>query len=59
MVPVFTDVKAFLAAMGLPESQKQVYLVVVKRDGLVVASGQGGYDATTAQLLRATLDATD
>jgi hypothetical protein len=59
VVPVYTDVKAFIAAMGLPESQKAVYLVVVKRDGRVMAVAQGSYEAGQADNLRAALDATD
>jgi hypothetical protein len=59
VVPVYTNVKAFITAMGLPEDTKTVYLLVVQRDGKVLATAQGRYDASAAQALLATLDATN
>jgi hypothetical protein len=60
VVPVYVDVAAFLSALlagsGLPLSTQTVYLAVVQRDGLVLATAQGAYDAAAAQRLLAALD---
>jgi hypothetical protein len=57
VVPVYVNTLNFITAMGLPPSPKSVYVVVVRRDGQVLASAQGGYDPLAAQMLSAALDA--
>jgi hypothetical protein len=56
VVPLYTDVHAFLAAMGWPDSQMDVLLAVVQRDGKVLATAQGAHSIEAATALRAVLD---
>jgi hypothetical protein len=55
VVPVYIDVRAFLVAMGLADSQKAVFVMVVQRDGKVLAKAQGAYSPAAATALMAAL----
>jgi hypothetical protein len=53
LVPVFTDREAFARAAGVTTEHAAV--LVVNRDGQVLARAEGPYDAAKAQALRETL----
>jgi hypothetical protein len=54
LVPVFTDQSQFIrsAALGGPD---QAHVVVINRDGEVLARAQGTFNANKADKLRETL----
>ena len=54
MVPVFTDRAAFIRQAGL-DNANQVHVVVVRRNGEVLARAGGEYDADKAEALLETL----
>jgi hypothetical protein len=56
LLPVFTDRASFVRSAGL-NSVDQVYVVVVNRQGEVLARVEGAFDPEKAQTLRATLRA--
>jgi hypothetical protein len=56
LLPVFTDRDSFVRAAGL-NGVEQVYVVVVNRQGEVLARVEGAFDPGKAQTLRATLRA--
>lgn len=58
MVPVFTDRSDFVRSAGL-NGVGQGYVVVVNRQGEVLARVEGRFDAEKAKILRETLKATD
>jgi hypothetical protein len=54
LVPVFTDRDAFIRAAGLPSSE-HAWVLVLDRDGQVLARAEGKFDEAKAQALRETL----
>jgi hypothetical protein len=50
-ITLYTERMAFLKAMGLKESTKNIYVAVVNRAGKVLASVEGDYSAEKAALL--------
>jgi hypothetical protein len=56
LLPVFTDRDSFVRAAGLG-GVDQVYVVIVNRQGEVLARVEGAFDPEKAQTLRATLRA--
>ena len=54
LVPVFTDREAFIRAAGLT-SGDHASVLVVDRDGRILARAEGRYDEAKAQALRETL----
>ncbi|HSV34015.1 MAG TPA: hypothetical protein VLI46_00600 [Ramlibacter sp.] len=58
LVPVFTNRQAFIRAAGLSGTQ-QASVLVLDRDGKVLARAEGAYHADKAQALRETLLAQD
>jgi hypothetical protein len=54
LVPVFTDRDAFVRAAGLPSSE-HAWVLVLDRDGKVLARAEGAFDQYKAQALRETL----
>jgi hypothetical protein len=54
LVPVFTDRDAFIRAAGLPSSE-HAWVLVLDRDGKVLARAEGAFDQDKAQALRETL----
>jgi hypothetical protein len=53
-VPVFTDREAFVRAAGVSGTE-HASVLVLNRDGKVLARAEGGYDERKAQALRETL----
>jgi hypothetical protein len=53
LVPVFTDREAFIRAAGL--TTDHAWVLVLNREGKVLARAQGQYDEAKAQALRETL----
>jgi hypothetical protein len=58
LVPVFTDRDAFSRAAGLPDTE-HAWVLVLDRDGNVLARAQGQFDQQKAQALRETVMARD
>jgi hypothetical protein len=56
VIPVYTDVSAFITAMGFADSKTKVLLAVVGRDGAVLARAEGAFDADKAKALMAAMD---
>jgi hypothetical protein len=57
-IPVYTDVSAFITGLGFADDVKLVKLAVVTRNGEVLDSAQGSYDAgSAATLLKALSEA--
>jgi hypothetical protein len=56
LVPVFTDREAFIRAAGLPSSE-HAWVLVLDRDGKVLARAEGMFDQAKADALRETLRA--
>lgn len=54
LVPVFTDRDAFIRAAGLPSAQ-HAWVLILDRDGKVLARAEGRFDQDKAQALRETL----
>lgn len=54
LVPVFTDRDAFIRAAGLPSSE-HAWVLVLDREGQVLARAEGKFDEDKAQALRETL----
>ena len=54
LVPVFTDRDAFMRATGLPGNE-HAWVLVLDREGKVLARAEGGFDQDKAQALRETL----
>ncbi len=54
LVPVFTDRDAFIRAAGLTGTE-HAWVLVLNRDGKVLARAEGMYDETKGQALRETL----
>ena len=54
IVPVFTDRDEFVRAAGLPDSD-HASVLVLNRDGMVLARASGQFDEAKAQALRETL----
>lgn len=54
LVPVFTDREAFIRAAGLSSAQ-HASVLILDRDGRVLARAEGRYDEDKAQALRETL----
>ena len=54
LVPVFTDRDAFMRATGLPGSE-HAWVLVLDREGKVLARAEGRFDQDKAQALRETL----
>jgi hypothetical protein len=54
LVPVFTDREAFIRAAGL-SSARHASVLVLDREGKVLARAEGHYDSDKAQALRETL----
>lgn len=54
LVPVFTDREAFIRAAGLTGSE-HAWVLVIGRDGQVLARAEGEYSADKGQALRQTL----
>ena len=54
LVPVFTDREAFVRAAGLPGTE-HAWVLVLNRDGQVLARAEGPFDENKAQALRETL----
>jgi hypothetical protein len=54
LVPVFTNREAFLRAAGLPDT-KHAWVLVLNRDGQVLARAEGAFDQAKADALRQTL----
>jgi hypothetical protein len=54
LVPVFTDRDAFIRAAGLP-GHEHAWVLVLDRDGRVLARAEGKFDEDKAQALRETL----
>lgn len=54
VVPLFTDRAAFIRAAGLT-STDHAWVLVLNRDGKVLARAEGGFDEDKAQALRETL----
>jgi hypothetical protein len=59
VLPVYTDVTAFLAALGFADDRAKVLVAVVHRNGTVLAVAEGEYDAEKAARLRAALTPAD
>jgi hypothetical protein len=58
VAPVYTDVSGFIAAMGFPDSRKQVLLAVVQPDGCVPARAEGNFNPAQAEALLMALKGT-
>lgn len=54
LIPVFTDRQAFIRAAGLTGTE-HVWVLVLDREGKVLARAEGPYDERKAQALRETL----
>lgn len=54
LLPVFTDRDAFIRAAGLPGNE-HAWVLVLDRDGKVLARAEGQFDQNKAQALRETL----
>jgi hypothetical protein len=54
LMPVFTDRDAFIRAAGLPGTE-HAWVLVLDRDGKVLARAEGRFDQDKAQALRETL----
>ena len=56
LMPVFTDRDAFLRVAAL-DNHDQVYVLVLNRQGEILARAEGRFDAAKAEALRETLQA--
>jgi hypothetical protein len=51
VVPIYTNIEEFLRAMGLPESTKEPYILIVQPSGKVMHYEQGDYNVEKANAL--------
>ncbi len=51
VITLYTERAPFLKAMGLPDSTRSIYVVIVSRAGQVLASVEGDYTSEKAAVL--------